>query len=342
MTKTTLAKAVGLTPRRIADYENYGDPPPPETLAELATALEFPVEYFNRPEPTTLGADRVSFRSYARLSASSRDAALASAGMATEVAGWIDQRFNLPDVDLPELRDLPPAVAASALRSIWSLGELPAPNLVHLMEMHGVRVFSLPDECAALDAVSAWIDGVPFVFLTRHKSPERARWDAAHELGHLLLHVENPPQGREEEQQADEFAREFLLPERGFIARAPRYPSLVDVRQEKVHWQVSALAYIRRLHHLAVVTDWQYKSLVIEASQAGYRREEGDIEREDSQLMAKVIEMLHEDGMSIANISSDLAIPVPDLQGLMFSPVLGYKGAAGEVPAPTPNLRLVR
>jgi Zn-dependent peptidase ImmA (M78 family) len=319
LTKVALAAAVGLTPRRIAAFENEGETPPPAKIEALATALAFPVSFFARPAPRPLEVERVSFRSLTRLSASSRDAALAGAELATEVSGWIDERFDLPSADLPDLRDVQPGEAASVLRSMWALGEVPAPNMVHLLEAHGVRVFSLVDECAALDAVSAWINDRPYVFLTRHKTPERARWDAAHELGHLVQHLDAPPGGRVHEEQADQFAREFLLPERGVRARAARFPSLTDVRHQKVFWKVSALAYIRRLHQLGILTDWQYKSLVIEASQAGYRRKEGDIERETSQLIPKVMAALRAEATSVADVAAALHISSGDLRGLLFS-----------------------
>ncbi len=337
-----MAEAVGLTPRRIAAFENEGETPPPATVEALANALAFPVAFFEYPAPRPLEAERVSFRSLSRLSARSRDAALAGAEQATEVAGWIDERFDLPSADLPDLRDVEPEEAAAVLRSMWALGEMPAPNVVHLLEAHGVRVFSLADECADLDALSAWIGDRPYVFLTHHKTPERARWDAAHELGHLVLHLGAPPGGRVHEDQADQFAREFLLPERGVRARAGRFPSLTDVRQQKVFWKVSALAYIRRLHQLGILTDWQYKSLVIEASHAGYRRKEGDIERETSQLIPKVTEALRAEGTSLADVAAALRVSPADLRGLLFSR-LGVIDGGQQMPSQRtkPRLRVV-
>jgi Zn-dependent peptidase ImmA (M78 family) len=343
-TKVALAEEVGLTPRRISSYENQGDPPPPSTIEQLAAALCFPTAFFEKTEPAIVEPDSVSFRSLTRLSARSRDMALAAASLAREVATWMDQRFDLPEVDVPDLRDVGPREAAAAVRAEWSIGELPAPNMIHLLEAHGVRVFSLVDECASLDALSMWIEEMPFVFLTSHKSPERARWDAAHELGHIVLHGGVPPHGREHERQADEFASEMLMPERGVMARTPRFADLGMVRQEKIFWRVSALAFIRRLHDLRVVTDWQYKSLVIEASQAGYRRREGDIERETSQLIPKVLDVMKSEGVSIADIASDLSIVSSELRGLLFSPLNIVQSGGPSAPSPSsgqPVLRVV-
>lgn len=343
LTKVELGRRVGLTARRIAAFENEGESPPKATVALLADRLEFPEEFFFRPDPPDLTHDGVSFRSFSRLSASRRDAALAAAALAVEVAQWIDRRFELPAPELPDLREVDPATAASVLRASWGLGNDPAPNMIHLLEAHGVRVYSLVDDCAELDALSFWFNGVPYVFLTHHKSPERARWDATHELGHLILHLDGPPQGRDQERDADAFASEFLLPERGFRASAPRFPTLHDVQYEKREWRVAAVAYIRRLHHLRLISDWQYRSLVIEASQAGYRRQEGDIEREGSQLIPKVLGMLRQDGVSLTDVSADLCIGVNELRGLLFSTMSVLEGGATMLPLTPkkPTLRVV-
>lgn len=339
MTKVVLAEHVGLTARRIAAFENEGELPPAATVAALADALTFPVGFFYRPAPPDPSQDGVSFRSFSRLPAGRRDAALAASALAVELAEWIDRQFRLPAVDIPDLRDVDPATAALALRSAWALGNNPVPNLIHVLEAHGVRVYSLVDDCAALDGFSFWYGGAPFVFLTHHKSPERGRWDAAHELGHLVLHLGAPPQGREQEAEADAFAAEFLLPERGVRPTAPPCPSLLDVRQEKVYWQVSAVAYIRRLHQLHLITDRQYRSLVIEASQAGYRRQEGDISHEASQLIPKVLSMLRQDGTGLAQVADELQVHLNELRGLLFSSLSVIEGAGKSGRSSPPQLR---
>lgn len=341
LTKVALADRVDLTSRRIAAFENEGIEPPPETVKALAAALDFPTAFFAQPGGTEFIPNGVSFRSFSRLSAGDRDAALAGVRLAFEIANWIEERFTLPTSDLPDMRDLPPAQAAAALRSTWALGEAPAPNMIHLAEAHGIRVFSLTDDCAALDAISAWNADRPFIFLTRHKSPERARWDVAHELGHLVLHLGAPPHGRQQEDDADQFAREFLLPERGVRTSATRHPSLQDIRREKVAWRVSALAYIRRLEHLELITKWQYRNLIIEATQAGYKRREGDIDREASQLIPKVLEALSGEGLGVKAIARDLAMPTNELLGLLFSPIAVLDGQRQKSPLARADLRPV-
>jgi hypothetical protein len=65
-----------------------------------------------------------------------------------------------------------------------------------LLEARGIRVFSLTEPCFELNAFSHWVAVTPFVFLNTMKTAESSRFDAAHELGHLVLHRHGAPQGR--------------------------------------------------------------------------------------------------------------------------------------------------
>lgn len=340
-TKVELAKRIGMSSRRVAAFENEGAEPPPETIERIAGALLFPVAFFYRPGTSRrLATESISFRSFSRMSARDRDAALAAFLLAAEVSAWFDRQFHLPEPALPDLRGVDSSAAATALRTSWELGDGPAPNMIHLLEARGVRVFSLTHDCAALDALSGWVGRVPYVFLSTHKSAERARWDAAHELGHLLLHHHEPPRGRAHEDEADVFAAEFLLPERGLRPTIPRVISLQDVRHQKLTWRVSAMAWIRRAFQLGGLTEWAYRTLVIEASQAGLRSREDDIERETSQLFPKALALLESEGTTVANIARELALPTDEVRDLLFQPS-AIDGGGEAWAAPRPPLRVI-
>jgi Zn-dependent peptidase ImmA (M78 family)/transcriptional regulator with XRE-family HTH domain len=340
-TKVELAKRIGMSSRRVAAFENEGAEPPAETIERIAQALQFPVAFFYRPGPArTLASESISFRSFSRMAARDRDAALAAFVLAAEVSAWFDRQFHLPEPALPDLRGMDPSAAATALRTSWDLGDGPAPNMVHLLEARGVRVFSLTHDCAALDALSGWVGGVPYVFLGTHKSAERARWDAAHEVGHLLLHHHEPPRGRAHEDEADVFAAEFLLPERGLRPTIPRVISLHDVRHQKVTWRVSVMAWIRRVFQLGGLTEWAYRTLVIEASQAGLRSREDDIERETSQLFPKALLLLESEGTTVADLARELALPKDEVRDLLFQPST-IDGGGEASPSSRPSLRVI-
>ncbi|MEK2654790.1 ImmA/IrrE family metallo-endopeptidase [Pseudomonas aeruginosa] len=55
----------------------------------------------------------------------------------------------------------------------------------------------MAEETSQVNAFSCWRRGVtPFVFLNTQKSAEASRFDAAHELGHLVLHRHGENKGK--------------------------------------------------------------------------------------------------------------------------------------------------
>lgn len=344
LTKTALAKAVGVEPRSVQAWESdsTNTAPSRKHLARLADVLRFPEAFFASGQVEAVSPDAVSFRAISKLPAYRRDIAISTGAIGLLLAEWLDDQFELPVSSLPDLTDLDPAEAAEALRARWGLGLNPMPNLIHLCEAAGVRVFALVEECRAVDAFSFWHDGLPFMFIDTTKSAERRRRDVAHELGHLLLHRgHDTPQGRVAEDEADAFANNFLLPESAMLATQLYRPTLEQILREKLVWRVSAMSLIRRLHEVELITDWVYKRLCIEAGKRGYRSREDDIQAESSQLLGKVIRALRDDGVPPATIAHQLAIDPHDLDDLLFGLAMTTIDGAGQASPGRATLRLV-
>ena len=159
-----------------------------------------------------LTPEGVSFRSMSKMTAKQRDAAIAAGSIAYLLTDWVDREFDLPETDIPDFGGAEPEVAAQSLRQYWGLGELPIKNIIHQLESKGVRVFSLAENCMEVDAYSVWRGRRPFIFLNTGKSGEHRRFDAAHELAHLVLHRHAAPNGHEAEKDAQAFAGAFLMP----------------------------------------------------------------------------------------------------------------------------------
>ncbi|PYS46324.1 MAG: XRE family transcriptional regulator [Acidobacteria bacterium] len=319
LSKIALAEAAHIGLRSIVYYESGNVIPSDEAVATLAEVLQFPAPFFYGTDIEEIACDAASFRSLSTMTASQRDASLAAGTLAAALGKWIDEKFELPTPTVPSLRNFDPETAAQVLRVEWGLGERPIKNVVHLLEVHGVRVFSLPIDSASVDAFSAWHKKTPFIFLNPKKSGERGRMDAAHELGHLTLHGHGIPRSRQAELEADRFASAFLMPAKDIFAHIPRGQMEVEtIHKLKKRWTVSAIALVHRLKALQIITEWQYRTFCIELSKEGSRRAEKDgIARETSQVFAKVFKALRAEGKTRGAIAHDLLITSAELDSLL-------------------------
>jgi Zn-dependent peptidase ImmA (M78 family)/DNA-binding XRE family transcriptional regulator len=324
-TMTGLAKKLDVSLRAVSAYESGEYPPTAEVFTKIQAALGFPAAFFFGDDLDDLDVSAVSFRSLTKMSARHREMAKSQGTFAIQLARWMDRRFELPACDLPDLStETDPEAAAEYVRDRWTIGQQPIKNMIHLLESKGVRVFSIAVETREVDAFSTWKDGVPFVFLNSYKSAERSRFDAAHELGHLILHKHGGPQGVQAETEANRFAAAFLMPRASVIANAPKFATLAELRGRKKIWNVALAALTHRLHEIGRISEWQYYHLCVEISKRGYRTHEPDGSlRETSLLLPKLFANLYEkDGLTRSKIASELQIPLSELENLMFSLVM--------------------
>lgn len=351
LTKAQLAKELGVTSRSLQNYETGASAPDLELLARIAKLLNFPQQFFfideDMPE---INEHAVSFRKLSKMTDGVKACAFAAGAIAFKVNQWVEDRFSLPQADLPDLSDLGPEEAAATLRRAWGLGNAPIPNMVHLLESKGIRVFSLTEETREVDAFCTWFEGKPFVFLNTIKSAERSRFDAAHELGHLVRDIYSMQHGQahgpEMERQADAFASAFLMPKESVEANRPPAYTTKYLMKLKHYWGVSLAALAYRFNSLKLVSEWNYRSLCIEIAKSGYRTNEPEpMERETSQLLNKVFDILHSRKQGRREIAESLSISVDEINALTFqltnlSVVSGTADVDSAARVP-PKLRLV-
>lgn len=352
MTLVRLEQVSGISTRSLSGYENVTSDSreriTDKVLDALAHALQVPAAFLTAEDIEEIPLEAVSFRAPSKLTASQRDTALAAARIAIMINQWIEERFRLPVADIPTLPGRDPEMAAHHVRNLWQLGVAPIPNLVHLLEAHGARVFSLAEECLEVDAFSFYWKSTPYVILNTRKSGERGRFDAAHELGHLVLHsAHEVPHGKLAEQQAQRFASAFLMPPTAVQAKRLNNATVDRVLAAKKTWKVSAMALTHRLNELDMVTEWGYRTLATNLSRMGYRREEPDgIPRESSQLLAKVFTALRGEGINATHVARDLHIKTEELNkhvfGLVPALVVAVRGGGHTTAPRPPALQLVR
>ena len=184
------------------------------------------------------------------------------------------------------------------------------------------------------------------MFLNTTKSSERSRFDAMHELGHLVLHRNKKLQDKRLEEEANHFASNILMPKESINS----YDIDVNIGfliQLKQIWKVSLKALIYRLHKLEIITEWNYRLLMMEVSKRGYNIDEpASFERETSVLLDKIFSILKEDNITIYDIANDLKIPVQELNSIIFNRFDIFKSINGNNNSDNtsnkkPNLRLI-
>lgn len=98
-----------------------------------------------------------------------------------------------------------------------------------------------------------------------------------------------------------------------------------------------------RLHKLGVTSDWQYRNFCIQIAERYRQSEPNGISRETSTVWDKVLGELRAEGISKANIATDLALPVFEVENLVFrlTNMQSIDGLGGNTNKITGHLKLV-
>lgn len=270
--RAELGRDAGMTGTAIGYYETGVRRPDMNALMALATALSQSVAFFLRPSPSMIGLHGARFfRSIGPKSNKLNQAFDVKSKWLWEIVGFLTKFVKLPDVNVYQI-DCQDTYSqdeiehiAEQTRRYWGLGDGPIANMVALLETHGFIVTRFETETRCVDAFSSWVDDRPYVFLASDKSSAcRSRFDAAHELGHIILHrgvtqddIEDKEMLKRIEREANIFAGAFLLPKSSFNAEF--YSIRVDhIKGLKRRWRVSMAALAHRAKGIGVIDDEQY------------------------------------------------------------------------------------
>lgn len=315
--KNELAKKVGLTPASVSQYELGQSRPSVPVVAQLAMALGVPAAFFagGHPQPTMPSA--AHFRSLRATTQLQRDQALAFGKIAWQLVTTVEHYVELPAVTLPRLA-LPVeptrsdiAAVAQDARQAMGLQSGPVPHMTRLLEAHGVVVMELPPVSKRVDAFSHWYGSRPLVFRNPLKDDRpRSRFDAAHEAGHLVMHLDAEPGSRIVENQAHDFAAEFLMPAAEIADELPHRLDWEKLYALKRRWGTSLKALVYRAHTLGVFRETTYKRAMMNLSQHG-DPEPCDLgPREAPLLLEKAVRLCEETGVSFDELVARSGLPL--------------------------------
>ena len=340
--KSSLAEQLRVNPSTITKYLNGDARPKPDNFVAIYQILGFPPAFFTTPVVAE-SDDRKLWRSFASAKKVARLRGEVALDWQVEVHNYFNSVFTLPKFNLEEFqvktrdhKSIPYDQIdniALQIREHWGVGTRPLTKLLWHMECSGIVVNAVNLMVEKLDAVSAITDGVPHVLLNSFETASaRSRFDAAHELGHIILHSKVGKEGlkkegfSELEDQAHYFASSLLLPAESFL-RDLWAPTMKCFIEMKPKWITSVQAMMRRALDLNAITHSQYSYLNIHISKKHWRKVEpldDTLKVERPRLFAQCLERLENDkGISPKEMLDTLRMPV-DVAEQFFAVRQGY------------------
>lgn len=340
LTQSALADLLSISKNSISLYENNKGKPRPEMLAEIAKLLKVKESFFLTPLPPQ-NLKPIFWRSRHVTTQDKRIVAKRRFGWTkwivdSYIKKFLDMpRLNIPsrkDIGVPdkfdELTDSQIESIALRCREYWGLRTTPIENMSTLLENNGVLISYGELNSDRLDAFSneSEYDSSYHIFLGRDKSSAlRSRYDAAHELGHLMLHshISSSSFSRAHgivEHQAHRFAGSFLMPLQSF-KKDVWMTSIEALKMLRDRWKVSVGAMIHRCEDIGLFGEADTSRLWNKYKRNWKDIEDDNFEFETPQLVRRGVDTVINAGVRTkSQILYDLPFMQRDIENLINLP----------------------
>lgn len=296
-----------------------------DLLPRLCETLDYPEAFFTQTDAVIgFGTSELFHRRKQSLSNRTLDTIHAQINLRRIHLTRLLKNVDIGEVNIPLLDvddyDGDVESIARAVRAWWHVPHGPVENMTKLIEDARGVVIPFDFGVSRIDAISQWPPGMPpLIFIDANSTGDRDRLTLAHELGHMVMHTQNP--NPEMERQAYRFAAEFLMPEKEVR------PYLFGLSLEKLatlksFWKVSMAALLKRATDLEVITQRHAKTLWARMSRLGYRTKEPielDIPVEPPSLYQEILDVHQNDlGYGIDEFSKLVAMHEHETRHLYF------------------------
>lgn len=328
LTQTQLAARVGdLSSASISQFENGHSRPAAVTLDRLAAELTIPVAFFAAPLTAGTDSDHDGFfRSLRSTTPRDRRQARALVEVVRALTIALEAVTALPELNLPrhpvtpETSDNDIEDIAAAVREHWNLAPGPVPDVVRCIERNGIVTTRVHTSLDKVDAFCVPYQDRPVVVLGADKGlRDRSRFDAAHELGHLVMHTVTDESSKRAEQQAHRFAAAFLMPESDIRHELPAradWPRLVEL---KAKWQVSIAALLMRARTLEIMPPNVYTQAYKFMSMRGWRKvEPGRLSAPESPILLRAaVDLAAHSGHTLEVLVEQAGLPLEEVRAVL-------------------------
>lgn len=295
LSQTELAELINISQGKLSKAEKGEQSIDEDVLNKLAYATSYPVSFFYQPSTDS----PVSHHYYRRKITITKKILNQLESKIKIYRNNLDNLMDsveLPDYNLPaySTEDKSPEEIANIVRHKLGISKGPVPNLVNLLENSGVVIVKTDLFTDKIDGLSTISDkGVRIIFLNKRMSNDRQRFSLAHELGHLIMHFDIPNIPENVEDEANDFASEFLMPKME-IRNSLRFLNFAKLGDLKRYWKVSMRALVHRAKNLEVINQQQYRNFQINFSRKKITKSEPIILPEESAYVINQVIKLHQ------------------------------------------------
>lgn len=202
--------------------------------------------------------------------------------------------------------------AANKFRTFIKISNIqPISDLINILENLGIIIIQVKNpnnRFDDFDGLSEIVNNIPvIVLLDGIKDGARQRFTIAHELGHLLLNIND--KDVDEEKLCNRFASALLMPREAVINEfglSRKNISFFELMAFKNEFKVSYTAIIYRLKDLNIISNYLYKNLCIFLSQRIGKNDSNPIQPEISYQFKKIVYKLEADEIISLNKACEL------------------------------------
>ena len=276
-TQKEVAEAVGISQAKLSKAENDLQELPEKVLPKLADYYDLPLDFFFS-QKDMMPVGHFYYRKKLCISEKVIDSFEAKIRIIKNIIDDIMSCVDVPEYKLSSYseKDDTPSEIAKKIRYELKVFRGPVRHLCKLLERNGIIIFRMDFGTDKIDGVtSVTASNRKVVFLNSKMPNDRVRFSLAHELGHLVMHIERPPLSVENvEDSADKFASEFLMPGEEIKNDFSTVFNFDTLGQLKRKWGVSMRALVRRAKDLGMISQTAYRNMQINFSKRGYNRKE--------------------------------------------------------------------
>ena len=187
----------------------------------------------------------------------------------------------------------------------------PISDLINILENLGIIIIQIKNpnnRFDDFDGLSEIVNNTPVIILLDSlKDGARQRFTIAHELGHLVLNINNDK--LDEEKLCNRFASALLMPKEAIINEfgySRGNINFFELTAFKNEFKVSYAAIVYRLKDLNIISEYLYKKLSIFLSQRIGKNDPKPIQPETSFQFKKIVYKLEADEIISVNKAYEL------------------------------------